>query len=538
MAGRVFTFLDLAGAFPGIGAEERGQGEAIAKNLFEMSQLRVPTIATITGEGGSGGALALAVADRVLMLENAIYSVISPEGCASIMWKDATRKQQAAAALRYTAKDTKALGCVDDIISEPEGGSQADPARAFELVNSKLMKHFKELQAMSMDDMLEKRYSEVPDHGALLRLAAIGRSVLGASQQEHRQRLRDIPGTSSSTFDNHPVPRGLQLALCATALVWAVAATAIAQKSARGIAERFQAGSVEALLASVFLLFLAVAGLRALDWIATRGRYTSQVLPLPKRATASAEFGIGAAIGWGLALAAALPLLLTGNLKGRILWQPGSLIAIVLALCTLLMVSLAEEVFFRGYIYRRLSDATGPSWAAALMSILFGLTLVAAHPPPNLLMAFIDCALFGLILTIAYQRTHALWLGWGLHFAYRAAMAVLLGLPIAGHVEYGSIADVLTTGPRWLSGGPFGLDSAVLTSLFLLDGIFVLYRCTRNYAWSYTHAPIVAGGYEVVVEPPKAHVEMEAAAAAGSTLVQILPVTPSRPQFPSNEYSE
>ncbi len=156
----VFTFLDLAGAFPGIGAEERGQGEAIARNLFEMSQLRVPTIATITGEGGSGGALALAVADRVLMLENAIYSVISPEGCASIMWKDATRKQQAAAALKYTAKETKALGCVDDIICEPKGGSQGDPAEAFALVNERLVHHFGELRAMSIDAMVQARYEK------------------------------------------------------------------------------------------------------------------------------------------------------------------------------------------------------------------------------------------------------------------------------------------------------------------------------------------------------------------------------------------
>jgi acetyl-CoA carboxylase carboxyl transferase subunit alpha len=156
----VFTFIDLAGAFPGIGAEERGQGEAIARNLFEMAQLRVPTIATITGEGGSGGALALAVADRVLMLENAIYSVISPEGCASIMWKDATRKQQAAAALRYTARDTKALGCVDDIIAEPTGGSQADPAKAFALVNKCLVHHFAELKTLSIDDLVGRRYEK------------------------------------------------------------------------------------------------------------------------------------------------------------------------------------------------------------------------------------------------------------------------------------------------------------------------------------------------------------------------------------------
>jgi acetyl-CoA carboxylase carboxyl transferase subunit alpha len=156
----VFTFIDVTGAWPGIDAEERGQGEAIARNLFEMSQLRVPTIATITGEGGSGGALALAVADRVLMLENAIYSVIPPEGCAAISWKDATRKRQAAAALRYTAKDTLELGCVDDVIREPEGGSQADPGEAFSLVNSKLRKHFNELKKLPLDDLLQQRYDK------------------------------------------------------------------------------------------------------------------------------------------------------------------------------------------------------------------------------------------------------------------------------------------------------------------------------------------------------------------------------------------
>ena len=156
----VFTFIDLSGAYPGLTAEERGQGEAIARNLFEMSQLRVPTIATITGEGGSGGALALAVADRVLMLENAIYSVISPESCAAIMWKDASRKQQAAAALKYTAAETRALGCVDDVVSEPKGGSQADPGEAFLLVNRALRKHFRELKKMTLDEMLAARYSK------------------------------------------------------------------------------------------------------------------------------------------------------------------------------------------------------------------------------------------------------------------------------------------------------------------------------------------------------------------------------------------
>jgi acetyl-CoA carboxylase carboxyl transferase subunit alpha len=156
----VFTFIDLAGANPGLGAEERGQGEAIARNLLEMSRLRVPIIATITGEGGSGGALALAIADRVLMLENAIYSVISPEGCASIMWKDAGKKVRAAEALRYTALDVKRLGCVDDVIREPEGGTHNDPAAAIEMVNERLERHLGDLQKQSIDELLAARYNK------------------------------------------------------------------------------------------------------------------------------------------------------------------------------------------------------------------------------------------------------------------------------------------------------------------------------------------------------------------------------------------
>ena len=156
----IFTFIDLAGAYPGLSAEERGQGEAIARNIREMSRLRVPTIATVTGEGGSGGALALAVADRVLMLENAIYTVITPESCAAITWKDSSKKQLAAEALRYTADSVQRLGCVDDVIREPEGGTQNDPAYAMELVNERLERHLADLKRLSIDDLLAARYAK------------------------------------------------------------------------------------------------------------------------------------------------------------------------------------------------------------------------------------------------------------------------------------------------------------------------------------------------------------------------------------------
>ena len=128
----VFTFIDTPGAYPGLGAEERGQGEAIAYNLREMSRLKVPIVCTVTGEGGSGGALAIAVGDRIFMLENSIYSVISPEGCASIMWRDATKRTLAAEAMHITAPDLLGFGIVDAIVPEPPGGAHSDPVQMAE----------------------------------------------------------------------------------------------------------------------------------------------------------------------------------------------------------------------------------------------------------------------------------------------------------------------------------------------------------------------------------------------------------------------
>ena len=153
----VITFIDLPGAFPGLGAEERGQAEAIARNLIEMARLRVPTIAVISGEGGSGGALALAVADRVLILENALYFVITPEACAAIMWRDAAHKERAAEAMRITAQEVLELGCVDAIIPEPPEGAHEDHEAAAALLGDHLQKHLAELNALSIDAMIAQR---------------------------------------------------------------------------------------------------------------------------------------------------------------------------------------------------------------------------------------------------------------------------------------------------------------------------------------------------------------------------------------------
>jgi acetyl-CoA carboxylase carboxyl transferase subunit alpha len=156
----IFTFIDTPGAYPGLGAEERGQGEAIAYNLREMSRLKVPILCTVTGEGGSGGALAIAVGDRVFMLENSIYSVISPEGCASIMWRDATKRSLAAEAMHITAPDLIGFGIVDAIVPEPEGGAHNDHVQMAENLDKVLVENLAQLKTMNPQQLLAARYEK------------------------------------------------------------------------------------------------------------------------------------------------------------------------------------------------------------------------------------------------------------------------------------------------------------------------------------------------------------------------------------------
>jgi acetyl-CoA carboxylase carboxyl transferase subunit alpha len=161
----IFTFIDTQGAYPGIDAEERGQAEAIARNLREMVRLPVPIIVTVTGEGGSGGALAIAVGDRVNILENSFYSVISPEGCAAIMWRDATKAETAAIALKITAKDLKELGIIDEIVREPEGGAHTDYDATARMLDVVLDRQLVALTNQSSKDLLEARYEKFRNMG-------------------------------------------------------------------------------------------------------------------------------------------------------------------------------------------------------------------------------------------------------------------------------------------------------------------------------------------------------------------------------------
>lgn len=154
----IITFVDTPGAYPGIGAEERGQAEAIARNLREMAALTVPIVVVVTGEGGSGGALAIAVGDRVLMLQYSVYAVISPEGCAAILWSDGTKGAQAAEALKLTAADIKELDVVDEIIPEPMGGAHRDHEAMAKTLHEVIARHLNELKAIPADQLVENRY--------------------------------------------------------------------------------------------------------------------------------------------------------------------------------------------------------------------------------------------------------------------------------------------------------------------------------------------------------------------------------------------
>lgn len=168
----ILTFIDTPGAYPGIDAEERGQAEAIAFNLREMARLKVPVICTVTGEGGSGGALAIGVGNRVNMLEYSVYSVISPEGCASILWRDATKAPEMAQALRLTAPDLKELDVIDEIIPEPAGAAHSDPQGTIEAVGRVLERQLAELTPLSPDELVEDRYQRFRRIGRFTELHA------------------------------------------------------------------------------------------------------------------------------------------------------------------------------------------------------------------------------------------------------------------------------------------------------------------------------------------------------------------------------
>ena len=313
-------------------------------------------------------------------------------------------------------------------------------------------------------------------------------------------------------------PRSLEFALFAIGLLWLLASRSGAESAAQGISRLVGSELVRPLLNQLFLLVLLFTGYTALHWAVHRGAGGRESNGLPSRATAGREWQIGAAFGWALLLVAILPMAVVGDLHPQFWLGAQAWGTALLSLLTLLLAALATEVAFRGFLFRRLLRATGPVTATLALSAVYA--FIVTSPLNTTPFSFGVAFAGGVLFSVAYLRTHALWLGWGLRFAWWATMTVLFGLPIAGAADLSSVVATDSSGRAWLTGGPYGPEGAVFTGLVLLGGVLFLFPLTRDFAWAYTHPVIVPAGYPMDVAPPAAHTAMEAAAAP-PPLVQI-----------------
>jgi len=326
-----------------------------------------------------------------------------------------------------------------------------------------------------------------------------------------------------NTASHGQIDRPLQFSLFLLSAVWLFVSQSLAGRAALGLSVRFNLSDERNLLTVIFLLFLLAIGFSFLQMIAHRDSSLRAALGLPQRATAAREWSTGAAIGWGLVVLAVLPMALAGTLHVEFWTAPRAFWLALLNLATLAVAALAEEVAFRGYPFRRLIELIGPVKATILMSIFFG-ALHMFNPAATWISVLITM-FAGILLSIAWLRTHGLWLSWGLHFGWNASMGILFGLPVSGIIDFSSLVQTRAIGRSWLTGGNYGPEGAFFTIIVLAIGVVVLVRVTRDYEWEYTHRPIIAGGYPVDVAPPAAHTAMEQEAKPPA-LVQILPVEP------------
>ena len=327
---------------------------------------------------------------------------------------------------------------------------------------------------------------------------------------------------------SHPRPFRLrQLTLFTASAGWVVAADALATRAARGIAIRFQWSDAFLLLDAIFLVFLLVAGFVLLEMIASRNLphqpTLRQTIGLPSRPSAKTEFATGAAIGWAVVLCSVVTMALAGALHIRFWLEPRSLGLAILNLATIGLLALAWEIAFRGYAYRRLIESIGLTSATIVISIVS--TIFSTINEESTYVSTTIAILLSLLLCVAWQRTHGLWLGWGMRFAWIAALGVVFGLPVSGMDNLSSVVQTRALGRIWLTGGDLGPEGALLTPVLLLVAGVVLMKATRDWAWHYTYQPIVAAGYPMDVAAPPAHAAMENRVAPPPPLVQILPTT-------------
>lgn len=314
------------------------------------------------------------------------------------------------------------------------------------------------------------------------------------------------------------------LLLFAGFAAWYFGARALAGSAARGLAGRFEIAAGRELLEACFRLFLLVIGFVVLRGIARQAVPLRELVALPRRPTAGREWLSGVALGWGIVVVWVAPLILSGRLHARFVFTGAAAGSAVLTLGALAVATLANDMAFRGYPFRCLIRAVGQTGAVVVMVAAAGFTTWRNPYAPG--SGVVAAMLLTLLLALTWLRTHAVWLAWGLHFALAACVGVLFGLPVGKAGEMGSVVRGSAGGPDWLTGGDWGPGAAAFSALVLVGAIPVLYRMTREFAWAYTHREIVAGGYEVTVGAPAAHVAMEEEGKKAAGLVQILATTP------------
>jgi uncharacterized protein len=277
-------------------------------------------------------------------------------------------------------------------------------------------------------------------------------------------------------------------------------------------------------LRQLLFLFLLLVGYAGMGYAFQHQNKPLAAMGLVRRSTGLREFGIGVAFGWAMVVACVLPMAIFGGLAVSFSRDLASWEALLADLIVLLFAALVEEIGFRGYPFQRLIDALGPTSASLFMAIFFA--VVHARNPWSSRMSLFVTFLSGLLLSMAYLRTRALWLSWGIHFSWNASLGLLFGLPISGVGNFSPVVVSDAMGPLWLTGGGYGPEASLLAALVIIVSLFVLYRITRHYAFQYALPVIVAGGIPVDVPPPNQHHSVVASEPSNNSgLVQIHPVS-------------
>lgn len=290
--------------------------------------------------------------------------------------------------------------------------------------------------------------------------------------------------------------RARSFAFCVLAVIYFFFAQLVAHHSANGLSS----GNWSLLVERAILLFLLLVGYGAMGRAFEGQRRPLEAMGLLLRPGWKREFGLGAALGWGMLIVSILPMVLLGGLIVTVWTSPRQFLILLLDLVILAVASLAEEVAFRGYPFQRLVEAIGPVLATVAFSVFFGLVHLQ-NPSAN--PASVTITIFaGFLLSAAYLRTRALWFSWGWHFAWNVSMGVIFGLPISGLTRFSPIFQSNTIGPPWITGGDYGPEASTVAAIVILAGIFVVFRMTREYAYKYARPIVAPGGPPVDLAVP------------------------------------